>query len=108
MNMEVLKSNKSMLSLIILGLAIIPSTILGPKVGGIVLLLFVLNVAWIIVSLLGWDALSKTSDRAWDKAMVAKKEGDYTKYGVYFLAFPMIMIGIIMIFLLLFYMIFLL
>lgn len=81
-------------ALIVTGLLLIPSGILGAKATGIALLLFFLSVIWNLVDLTGVNILSKLADYSWSRTIKAKDNKKYGESLVYLIAFPMVIIGI--------------
>lgn len=108
MNWELLKTNRPLLLLVIISLAIFPSIFMGTKVLGLVFLAYVLVIGWNLTSMLGFDILSKLNDTSDKRAKESKDEGKILHAGVYFAAFPAVILGIVMIFIIIFSLIFLL
>lgn len=108
MNWQLLKTNRPLLLLVIISFAIFPSIFMGAKVMGLVFLAYVLVIGWNLTNMLGFDILSQLSDASDKRAKESKDEGKMVRAGVYFAAFPVVILGIAMIFILIFCMLFLL
>lgn len=108
MNWQLLKTNRPLLLLVIISFAIFPSIFMGAKVMGLVFLAYVLVIGWNLTNMLGFDILSQLSDASDKRAKESKDEGKIVRAGVYFAAFPAVILGIAMIFILIFCMLFLL
>jgi len=107
MDFSIIKKNKPLLTLTITGIAIFPSLFLGAKILGVVFLLFFASVIWNIYSLMGGNILSRLADDAWEKAIESKNDKKYFKSSIYFIVFPMVIVGLIMVLLQIYALIFL-
>lgn len=104
---ELMKKDKRFMSLVINSIAIFPALFLGPKVLGVVLLSYVIVVALCLFNLLGIDIFSKLSQYTWDRGQEALTEKKTAVAGFHFIIFPMVVVGIIMVFLMIFQLLFL-
>lgn len=107
MDFSVFKRNKALIPLVILSIAIFPSLFLSAKILGVVFLLYFITIIWCLYSIMGGNILSRLSDNSWEEAVKAKNNKQYFKSSIYFIVFPMVIIGIIMIFLQIYTLIFL-
>lgn len=79
---------------------------MGPRVLGLVLLGYVLTVAWTTVSLVGPNIIKQVNQSAEDHATQAAEEKQYGRAGVYLSVIPMIPIGLIFVGFIIFHLIF--
>jgi protein-S-isoprenylcysteine O-methyltransferase Ste14 len=106
MNLTLLLETKPLLALVLISIAIIPSIFLGPKVMGMTFLVYIVVLAWCMVSLFGKNIIPKTFDALETKAEEEKEENKIVTSAVYSMVGPFIFIGLIVVFIIIFSLIF--
>ena len=97
----VLKKNPHILLLMVAGVLFLPSACLGPKALGVVLAFFLVGFGWGIAKNFGFSVFSNLGEDAYQKAIQAKENRDGKRMTVYMLVFPMMMVGLLVVFIML-------
>lgn len=92
LDLKLLKENKALLALCITSIAIFPSLFLGPKVIGIVFLIYMGVIAWCLVSFIGIDFFRKLeADDSNEQDERGKRKAKYA-----FFLIPLVIAGVVM------------